>query len=107
MPRVLLGFGQRPDLDGAARPKGRQLARELEDGVIVVALEQVERAELFGNVGERALGSDCPAFLEANGCPRPQPVVGDDSGDVRRGLVFAVELLFLLCGGACQAPGAS
>src|SRR5262249_9892696 len=82
MPSALLRvrFGQRPDLHDAPHLDGRQSAGEVEDRVVVVALEQVEGTQSFACLGCGTLRCDELVRAETDGRGErwgPKPVVRD------------------------------
>jgi hypothetical protein len=78
--------GDRPDLDGSAHASCGDGGRDLDDGVMVVAVEQVDGAEQLPRVGDRAVDLDRSAVSDTHGgrlLRRRQSVVADHSRNVR------------------------
>src|SRR5262245_41778183 len=64
---VVRWLDERPDVDGAAHPDGRQSRGELDDGVGVFAFEQVEGAQSIAPLGGWPLVPDDFVSGKANG----------------------------------------
>jgi hypothetical protein len=99
---------ERPDFDGASGACGWDAGGELEDGVVVVVLDQVEGAKGLSGVGEGAFGFHEAVVLDADGGRLlwwPQPVVTDDAGGGGDIPVLVVADVPLLGGGVVPGAG--